>query len=89
MNEHPAGAVRHVDHHCTDCDVARHLAPELVAEVDGRSSVVRQPRTDAEDKALHAAAFACPGESARRMRDLTVRIGRLSPRPIDFTALRW
>ncbi|MEV5738733.1 hypothetical protein AB0L30_01645 [Microbispora rosea] len=29
------------------------------------------------------------GEFARRMRDLTVRTGRLSPRPIDFPALRW
>lgn len=66
MNEHPAGTVWHVDHRCTNCDVARQLAPDLVAEVDGRSSVVRQPRTDAEEKALYAAAFACPTRSIRR-----------------------
>lgn len=66
MNEHPAEAVWHVDDRCTNCDVARQLAPDLVAEVDGRSSVVRQPRTDAEEDALYAAAFACHTRSIRR-----------------------
>jgi glyoxylase-like metal-dependent hydrolase (beta-lactamase superfamily II) len=54
-----------VDRRCTNCDAARQLAPGLVAEIDGRSSVVRQPRTEAEEKALHAAAFACHTRSVR------------------------
>jgi glyoxylase-like metal-dependent hydrolase (beta-lactamase superfamily II) len=62
MNEH---AGWHIDSRCTNCDAARQLAPELVAEVDGRSAVIRQPRTDAEEKALNAAAFACHTRSIR------------------------
>ncbi|MFC1438622.1 ferredoxin [Streptacidiphilus sp. N1-10] len=54
-----------VDRRCTNCDAARQLAPGLVAEVDGRSAVVRQPRTEAEAAALHAAAFACHTRSIR------------------------
>ncbi|MER5352402.1 ferredoxin [Kitasatospora sp. NPDC002551] len=65
MTEHSTGTDWHVDHRCTDCDVARQLAPGLIARVDGRSAVVRQPRTEAEERALHAAAFACPSRSVR------------------------
>ncbi|MER5640223.1 ferredoxin [Kitasatospora sp. NPDC002227] len=57
--------VWHVDHRCTNCDAARQLAPGLIAEVDGRSAVVRQPRTEAEQDALRAAAFSCPTRSVR------------------------
>lgn len=64
MNE-PVDAAWRVDRRCTNCDVARQLAPELVAEVAGRSSIVRQPRTDAEEKTLYAAAFACHTRSIR------------------------
>ncbi|MFE0462932.1 MBL fold metallo-hydrolase [Kitasatospora sp. NPDC058965] len=56
----------YVDDRCTNCDVARQLAPGLVEEVGGRSEVVRQPR-DATDLALlNAAAFACHTRSIRR-----------------------
>ncbi|GAA1231655.1 MBL fold metallo-hydrolase [Kitasatospora nipponensis] len=65
MNEQSAEAGWHVDQRCTNCDVARQLAPELIAEVAGRSSVIRQPRNEAEERALHAAAFACPTRSIR------------------------
>lgn len=65
MNEHSADTSWSVDRRCTNCDVARQLAPGLVAEIGGRSSVIRQPRTDAEEKALHAAAFACHTRSIR------------------------
>jgi glyoxylase-like metal-dependent hydrolase (beta-lactamase superfamily II) len=65
MNEHTADPGWHIDRRCTNCDSARQLAPELVAEVDGRSAVIRQPRTDAEEKALNAAAFACHTRSIR------------------------
>ncbi len=48
-----------VDSRCTNCDVARQLAPELIGEADGRSVVLRQPRDEAEVRQLHAAAYAC------------------------------
>ncbi|MEU5308398.1 MBL fold metallo-hydrolase [Streptomyces sp. NPDC021562] len=54
-----------VDARCTNCDVARQLAPGLIAEVGGRSAVVRQPRDAAEAGLLHAAAHACPTRSVR------------------------
>jgi glyoxylase-like metal-dependent hydrolase (beta-lactamase superfamily II) len=60
-----ADAGWHIDQRCTGCDVARQLAPGLVAEVGGRSAVVRQPSTAAESAALHAAAFACHTRSIR------------------------
>ncbi|MGP4002405.1 MBL fold metallo-hydrolase [Streptomyces sp. 8N706] len=56
----------YVDSRCTNCDVARQLAPELIREVAGRSEIVRQPRDSAETGRLHAAAFACPTRSIRR-----------------------
>ncbi|MGF7235688.1 MAG: 4Fe-4S domain-containing protein [Frankia sp.] len=65
MNNHSADAGWRVDQRCTNCDAARQFAPSLVVEIAGRSSVVRQPRTDAEEKALHAAAFACHTRSIR------------------------
>jgi len=54
-----------VDDRCTDCDVARQLAPGLVEQVDGRSKVVRQPRNVTEQTALVSAAFACHTKSIR------------------------
>jgi glyoxylase-like metal-dependent hydrolase (beta-lactamase superfamily II) len=56
----------HIDRRCSNCDAARQLAPGLIAEVDGRSSVVRQPRGQAQEQALYAAAFACHTRSIRR-----------------------
>ncbi|MFK0291136.1 4Fe-4S domain-containing protein [Streptomyces sp. NPDC090442] len=56
----------YVDDRCTNCDVARQLAPGLIEEVDGRSEVVRQPHGAEEERRLHAVAFACPTRSVRR-----------------------
>ncbi|HEV3357998.1 MAG TPA: MBL fold metallo-hydrolase [Pseudonocardiaceae bacterium] len=55
----------HVDDRCTNCDVARQFAPGLIEQVGGRSAVVRQPETQAEQNLLHEAAFACPTRSIR------------------------
>jgi glyoxylase-like metal-dependent hydrolase (beta-lactamase superfamily II) len=65
MSDHPADAGWHIDQRCTNCDVARQLAPGLIGEVGGRSAVIRQPRTDAESKNMRAAAFACQTRSIR------------------------
>ncbi|MFE6054044.1 MBL fold metallo-hydrolase [Kitasatospora sp. NPDC056446] len=54
-----------VDDRCTNCDVARQLAPGLVREHAGRSELVRQPRDEAERRQLYAAAHACPTRSIR------------------------
>ncbi|WP_406510337.1 4Fe-4S domain-containing protein [Streptomyces sp. NBC_00212] len=55
----------YVDDRCTNCDVARQLAPDLIAEADGKSRILRTPRDEAETRSLHAAAFACPTRSIR------------------------
>ncbi|MYU51698.1 MBL fold metallo-hydrolase [Streptomyces sp. SID7805] len=55
----------YVDDRCTNCDVARQLAPDLIGEVDGRSEVLRQPRGEVEARQLYAAAFACHTRSIR------------------------
>jgi glyoxylase-like metal-dependent hydrolase (beta-lactamase superfamily II) len=65
-DENAGDAVWRIDRRCTNCDAARQFAPVLIAEADGRSSVVRQPRTQAQEKALYAAAFACHTRSIRR-----------------------
>jgi glyoxylase-like metal-dependent hydrolase (beta-lactamase superfamily II) len=58
-----------VDDRCTNCDVARQFAPDLIAEVDGRSQVVRQPSNADELRALHSAAYACHTRSIRHTAD--------------------
>jgi glyoxylase-like metal-dependent hydrolase (beta-lactamase superfamily II) len=65
MENHSADTDWKVDQRCLNCDAARQLAPGLVAEIDGRSAIVRQPGTEAEREALLAAAFACPTRSIR------------------------
>ncbi|MEU8784452.1 MBL fold metallo-hydrolase [Streptomyces sp. NPDC048637] len=55
----------YVDARCTNCDVARQLAPEVIHEQDGRAEVFRQPRSEAEQRQLYAAAFACHTRSIR------------------------
>ena len=85
MNEHSADTDWHVDQRCTNCDAARQLAPGLVAEVDGRSEVVRQPRTGAEERALHAAAFACHTRSLRH--GARVPESALDPFPLPVAEL--
>ncbi|WP_441248345.1 MBL fold metallo-hydrolase [Kitasatospora sp. McL0602] len=57
----------YVDDSCTNCDVARQLAPGLIEEIGGRSQVVRPPRDAAELAQLNAAAFACHTRSIRRL----------------------
>ncbi|MFG3117720.1 MBL fold metallo-hydrolase [Streptomyces sp. NPDC048197] len=55
----------YVDDRCTNCDVARQFAPDLITEADGTSQIIRQPRDEAETRRLHAAVFACPTRSIR------------------------
>jgi glyoxylase-like metal-dependent hydrolase (beta-lactamase superfamily II) len=55
----------YVDDRCTNCDVARQFAPELIDEHDGRSRIVRLPDGEAEARRLHAAVFACHTRSIR------------------------
>jgi len=66
MNDYPAGAAWSIDGRCVNCDVSRQLAPTLIGEAGGRSVILRQPHTDAENQALHAAAYACQTRSVRR-----------------------
>ncbi|EST19240.1 MBL fold metallo-hydrolase [Streptomyces roseochromogenus] len=68
----------YVDERCTNCDVARQLAPGLIGEVDGRSAILRQPRDHAEARLIHAAAYACHTRSIRRPG------GRLDPAQDPF-----
>ncbi|MFD7641612.1 MBL fold metallo-hydrolase [Kitasatospora sp. NPDC059795] len=56
----------YVDDRCTGCDVARQLAPGLIAQVGRGSEVARQPRDAVETARLNAAAFACHTRSIRR-----------------------
>ncbi|MEV0370237.1 ferredoxin [Streptomyces sp. NPDC050636] len=65
MTTAPEGAGWYVDDRCTNCDVARQLAPGLISEVGGRSEILRQPHSEAEERRLHAAAFACHTRSIR------------------------
>ncbi|NSC24990.1 MBL fold metallo-hydrolase [Streptomyces albus subsp. chlorinus] len=60
-----ADAGWYVDGRCTDCDVARQLAPDLVVQAQGRSEIVRQPRDEEEERQLLTAALACPTRSIR------------------------
>ncbi|MEU9992684.1 ferredoxin [Streptomyces sp. NPDC048045] len=55
----------YVDARCTNCDVARQLAPDLIVESDGRSKILRPPNNEGETRRLHAAVFACPTRSIR------------------------
>lgn len=82
MNDQPAHAGWRVDERCTNCDVARQLAPDLIAEANGRSKVVRQPSTDAERRAMHAAAFACQTRSIRHQGGLDPALDPF-PLPLD------
>ncbi|QMU69486.1 MBL fold metallo-hydrolase [Streptacidiphilus sp. P02-A3a] len=65
MNTEPEQGGWFVDERCTNCDVARQLAPDLIGVRDGRSVVLRQPRGQAETGRLLAAAHACHTRSIR------------------------
>jgi glyoxylase-like metal-dependent hydrolase (beta-lactamase superfamily II) len=67
-----------IDDRCTNCDVARQLAPDLIIERDRRSELIRQPRDEAEREQLLAAAHACPTRSIRQGN------GRLDPATDPF-----
>ena len=55
-----------VDDTCIDCDASRQCAPELFAELDGQSVVIRQPEAAAELAAAARAMLACPTGSIGR-----------------------
>ncbi|HKR48210.1 MAG TPA: MBL fold metallo-hydrolase [Pseudonocardiaceae bacterium] len=63
----PERAGWYVDGRCTNCDVARQIAPSLIGEVGGRSVVLRQPLDEDEVNLLHAAAYACHTRSIRHL----------------------
>lgn len=55
-----------VDRACIDCGAVRQIAPDLIARVDRRSAVSRQPSTPDEESAMRLAAQVCPTTSLRR-----------------------
>ncbi|WOX20094.1 4Fe-4S domain-containing protein [Streptomyces solicathayae] len=55
----------YVDDRCTNCDVARQFAPELIDEAEGKSRLLRAPTNETETQHLHAAVFACHTRSIR------------------------
>ena len=65
----------YVDDRCTNCDVARQLAPDLISEADGRSQILRSPRTRRRhgdstrppSPAPHARSVRRPGRSDRAL----------------------
>ncbi|MCQ8771088.1 MBL fold metallo-hydrolase [Streptomyces telluris] len=65
MHKKPLESGWYIDERCTNCDVARQLAPDLIGEADGRSVLLRQPRNPSEAARLGAAAHACPTRSIR------------------------
>ncbi|MFC5144899.1 MBL fold metallo-hydrolase [Streptomyces aureoversilis] len=65
MHEKSLESDWYIDERCTNCDVARQLAPDLIGEADGRSVLLRQPRNPSEQAQLDAAAHACPTRSIR------------------------
>ncbi|MFE5585775.1 4Fe-4S domain-containing protein [Kitasatospora sp. NPDC056531] len=67
-----------IDDRCTNCDVARQLAPDLIIERNRTSELIRQPRDEAERQQLLAAAHACPTRSIRQGN------GRLDPATDPF-----
>jgi glyoxylase-like metal-dependent hydrolase (beta-lactamase superfamily II)/ferredoxin len=82
---HPANAPGRwfVDTTCIDCDLVRHLAPELFGEApDGKSYVRRQPRGEAEALLATRALLACPTGSVGGplRKDL---VARAFPMPLD------
>jgi glyoxylase-like metal-dependent hydrolase (beta-lactamase superfamily II) len=72
-----------VDTRCIACDVARHWAPDLIAEdSDGLSYVLRQPRTPEEEATMWRAAEACPTQS---IGNRAVRRPPEAPFPYELT----
>jgi glyoxylase-like metal-dependent hydrolase (beta-lactamase superfamily II) len=85
MHENAPHTEWQVHQRCTSCDVARQLAPDLIGMswTDGRSFVMRQPATEAEQKAMYAAAYAC---HVRAIQPVAGRLDRAAdpyPMPLD------
>ncbi|MFP8886531.1 MBL fold metallo-hydrolase [Streptomyces mangrovi] len=72
-----------VDERCTNCDVARQLAPGLIGEEGGRSVVLREPRDRAEAERLHAAAHACHTRSVHPPGGRLEEVPDPFPMPLD------
>jgi glyoxylase-like metal-dependent hydrolase (beta-lactamase superfamily II) len=54
-----------IDTACIDCGAARHVAPGLIIERNGRSVFARQPNSPEERLAAWRAALVCPTASVR------------------------
>ncbi|MER6915132.1 MBL fold metallo-hydrolase [Streptomyces sp. NPDC000594] len=76
-----------VDDRCTDCDVARQLAPDLIGRVGRTSKVLRQPRDAAEERRMQLAAFACHTRSVRPAAGLLDPAADPYPAALDDTVL--
>lgn len=59
-NPHNAPGPWFVDDTCMDCDASRQCAPELFGEHEGRSVILRQPRTSEEITQATRALLLCP-----------------------------
>jgi len=59
MNAEHVSTDWQVQRRCTNCDVARQVAPGLIGERNGRSVMLRQPENEAEVQVMNAAAQAC------------------------------
>jgi glyoxylase-like metal-dependent hydrolase (beta-lactamase superfamily II) len=59
MHDDPVSTTWQIHRRCTNCDVARQVAPGLIGEENGRSVILRQPTDEADLHAMNAAANAC------------------------------
>lgn len=84
MQENSEPTQWEIHRRCTNCDVARQLAPGLIGIGDElRSVVIRQPANDEEEKAMYAAAYAC---HVGAIQPVTGRLNREAdpyPMPLD------
>ncbi|MFL6582501.1 MAG: MBL fold metallo-hydrolase [Burkholderiales bacterium] len=55
----------YIDTACIDCGAARHVAPDLIVEQNGKSVFARQPSTQEERLAAWRAVLVCPTASVR------------------------
>jgi glyoxylase-like metal-dependent hydrolase (beta-lactamase superfamily II) len=55
----------YIDTACIDCGAARHVAPDLIIERNGKSVFARQPSTEQERLAAWRAVLVCPTASVR------------------------
>jgi glyoxylase-like metal-dependent hydrolase (beta-lactamase superfamily II) len=55
----------YIDTACIDCGAARHVAPDLIIERNGKSVFARQPNTQEQRLAAWRAVLVCPTASVR------------------------